>query len=128
MADTPESSTPSVPDIQSRLRTVARTLRQSRSVDAESQRVLAELVDELSAALQTASVPPAEVARLADSTAHLAESLHHHHDTGMLGRARERLLGGPSAGIWKRRPTRLAASWRDSRCLPPRWPSRCLWH
>lgn len=91
MADTPESSTPSVPDVQSRLHAVARQLRQSRSVDAESQRVLAELVDELSMALQAASVPPAEVARLADSTAHLAESLHQHHDTGMVGRARERL-------------------------------------
>ena len=93
MADTPESNTPSVPDIQSRLHAVARMLRHSPAVDAESQRVLAELVDELSTALQAANVPPAEVARLADSTAHLAESLHHQHDMGLLGRARERLEG-----------------------------------
>src|SRR5262245_52500872 len=93
MSDTPDSNPPSVSDVQGRLREVAQLLRQSSSLDTASQRALAELVDELSRSLQSGNVPPAEVAHLADSTAHLAESLHHQHDTGLLGKARERLEG-----------------------------------
>ncbi len=85
------SDTPSVPQIQARLRELARKLRQSSSVDAETQSALAELMDELSAALGGATVPPAEVAHLADSTAHLADALHHQHDRGVLESARDRL-------------------------------------
>src|SRR5947209_5087841 len=61
MLDIPESNGPSVSEIQSRLHAVAGMLRDSRTIDPESRRVLAELVDELTAALQTASVPTAEV-------------------------------------------------------------------
>src|SRR4051812_44522200 len=93
MSDIPSPNPPSVPEVQNRLHEVARLLRESRQLDAESQRTLAELVDELSNALREGNVPPAEVAHLADSTAHLAESLHHRHDTGVLGKARERLEG-----------------------------------
>jgi hypothetical protein len=80
-------------DVQSRLREVAGLLRNPRSLDAEGRRVLAELVEELSAALASANVPPEEVARLAESTVHLAESLQHPHDHGLLGNARDRLEG-----------------------------------
>jgi hypothetical protein len=93
VSDTPSSNPPSVTEVQERLHEVARLLRESRSLDPQSQRVLAELVDELSTTLQAGAVPPAEVAHLAESTAHLAESLHHQHDTGVLGKARERLEG-----------------------------------
>src|SRR5262249_30278410 len=50
---------------------------------------LAELVDELGEALRVAPVPPEEVARLAGTTAQLAEALHHH-DRGWLESARDR--------------------------------------
>jgi hypothetical protein len=91
MLDIPESSGPSVSEIQSRLHAVAAMLRESRTIDAESQRLLAELVDELSSALHSARVPTTEVAHIAESTAHLADSLHQQHDQGVLASARERL-------------------------------------
>jgi hypothetical protein len=92
MPDTPEP-TPSVQEVEARLHEVAKLLRKSRSLDAEAKSVLAELVDELSTALAAGNVPPAEVARLAESTVHLAESLQHPHDKGLLGNARDRLEG-----------------------------------
>jgi hypothetical protein len=91
MLDIPEPSGPSVSEIRTRLRAVAGMLRESRTIDPESQRILAELVDELSAALQSSSVPPGEVAHIAESTAHLADSLHQQHDQGVLASARDRL-------------------------------------
>jgi Domain of unknown function (DUF4404) len=91
MPDTPETKPPSVAEIRTRLHEVARMVRQSRTIAPESQRVLAELVDELGAALQGTDVPPEEVARLAESTAHVADSLHQQHDEGLLARARDRL-------------------------------------
>jgi hypothetical protein len=91
MLDIPESSGPAVSEIQARLRAVAGMLRESPTIDPASQRILAELVDELSAALQTASVPVGEVANIAESTAHLADSLHQQHDQGVLVNARDRL-------------------------------------
>jgi len=91
MPDTPESTTPSVPEIQTRLHDVAKMLRDAGSLDPEARHVLAELVDELTAALQASNAPPAEVAQLAASAAHLAEALHYQHDRGLLGNARDRL-------------------------------------
>jgi hypothetical protein len=91
MPETPESKPSAVPEVQARLRDVARLLRQTSSLDLESQRALAELVDELSKALHAARVPPAEVTHLAESTAHLAESLHHQQERGLLDGARDRL-------------------------------------
>lgn len=90
MTDTPESDTPSLSEVQDRLHEIARGLRHSGAVDPESRQTLGELVDELTAALASANVPPAEVARLAESTAHLAESLHHQRDRGLLASARDR--------------------------------------
>jgi hypothetical protein len=66
-------------------------LRQSKSIDQQSRQALAELVDELSKSLHGQNVPPAEVSRLAESTAHLVESLHHQERRGFLGTAREGL-------------------------------------
>jgi hypothetical protein len=79
-----------IAEVRARLHEVAQMLRTSNSLDAESRPMLAELVDELGAALNTAHAP-AEVARLAESAAHLAESLHHQRDQGFLGNARDRL-------------------------------------
>jgi hypothetical protein len=91
MSEIPEPGKPTVPEIQARLQEVARMLRQSGTLDAESQRTLAELVGELSKALAAPKVPAAAVTHLAESTAHLAESLHRTQDEGLLGRARDRL-------------------------------------
>ncbi len=93
MPDTPQSNTPSVPEVQARLHEVAKLLRQSSSLDTASQRALSELVSELGKSLAGAQLPAEEVAHLADSTAHLAEALHHEHDRGLLGKARDRLEG-----------------------------------
>jgi hypothetical protein len=89
MSDTPQP-TPSVQEVQARLREVAGLLRSSRSLDPEAQRVLAQLVDELSVHLSAQNVPAGEVARLAESTLHLAESLHHPRSEGLLSATRKR--------------------------------------
>jgi Domain of unknown function (DUF4404) len=93
MPDTPRSNPSSLQEVQTRLREVAQMLRKSGSYDAATQRILVELVDELNAALKAENVPPTEVARLAESTALLAESLHQQHSRGILGTARDRLEG-----------------------------------
>jgi hypothetical protein len=77
--------------MQDRLRDVASMLRQGGAIDPESRRALAALVDELRKALDDQNVPPAEVARLAASTAHLTEALHQRKETGLLAKAREGL-------------------------------------
>jgi hypothetical protein len=91
MSGNPEPKPPSVEEIRAQLHQVAKMVRESRTIAPESQRVLAELVDELGTALQGTDVPPAEVARLAESTAHVADALHQQHDEGVLVRARDRL-------------------------------------
>jgi hypothetical protein len=90
MADNPVPGSLSVPEIQARLQAVAHLLEDSSSLDPVSGRALAELLDELSRAIQSAQVPPAEMAHLAESTARLAESLHYQHDRGVLGSVRDR--------------------------------------
>ena len=93
MPDTPESRTPSVPEVRARLQDAARMLRESAALCPDVQGALAELLDELGRALEAPDAPPAEVARLAEGTAHLAEALHRGHDRGLLERARDRLEG-----------------------------------
>ncbi len=88
MPDTPAQANPSVPEIQARLTNLAQQLRESPSLDDESRETLAELVAELSTVLQSAQVPPAEVTQLAQTTAHLAESLQHRPAPGVLGKVR----------------------------------------
>ena len=92
MSSTPEPGAASVPEVRARLHDVARMLRESKSLDPQVQRSLAELLDELSTALAAPDAPPAEVARLADTTAHLAASLQHN-DRGLLEKARDGFEG-----------------------------------
>ncbi|MBI1918377.1 MAG: DUF4404 family protein [Planctomycetes bacterium] len=86
----PAPTVSSVPAIEARLHDLARLLRESDSIALPLRRTLAELVDELGKALRSAAVPPAEVARLAETTTHLAESLHRRHDRDRVGTVRER--------------------------------------
>jgi hypothetical protein len=81
---------PAGPSVEARLHDVARLLRGPSSLDPESRQTLAELVDELGKALRSAPVPPAEVARLAERTTHLVESLHHRHDRARVRTVRDR--------------------------------------
>ena len=91
MSENPEAKTSLAAEVQARLHDVARMLQASTSLDPEARQVLAELVDKLGTTLQASNAPPAEVARLAASAAHLAEALHHQRDQGLLGKARDRL-------------------------------------
>ena len=93
MSDQPETGAPSVPEVRARLNEVAKMLREAQTLDPQVQRSLAELLDELSTALEAPNTPPAEVARLAETTTHLAASLHQPHDRGLLERARDRFEG-----------------------------------
>lgn len=91
MSDRPESVTPSVAQLQARLYEISQLLRETRTIEERARRDLAEMVDELGKVLESAPAPPTEVAHLIESTAHLAEALHHQHDRGLLSRARDRL-------------------------------------
>ncbi len=69
MSNDTQGATPSVPEVRKRLHDVAQMLRESRPIDPEVHRALAELLDELSAALAAPDAPPAEVAKLAETSA-----------------------------------------------------------
>jgi hypothetical protein len=82
---------PTPPEVAASLHTVARLLREGQHLTPEAQQVLAELVDEIGNALEPGTVPSAELAHLAESTAHLAEVLHQRPEGGVLTAARDRL-------------------------------------
>lgn len=75
-------------EIESRLQEVAALLRQSSSLDSATRQHLAELVEELGASLHAVELPSEEAARIADTTAHLADALHQNHDAEQVGHAR----------------------------------------
>jgi ABC-type transporter Mla subunit MlaD len=93
MADEPQPETPTVPEVRARLEAAAQMLGESTAVDPAVRSSLGELLSELSRALEAANATPAEVARLADGAARLAEALHHRHDRGLLEASRDRLEG-----------------------------------
>ena len=84
-------SEPQPSDSVAKFHAVAQLLREAHHLGPEAQRELADLLDELGAALASDAVPPAEKAHLADSAAHLVRALHQQHDEGLWGRARHRL-------------------------------------
>ena len=100
MSENLASSTPAVPELLARLQVIARLLRQADSVDALSRQSLAELVDEMKINLETKHLPAAELTHLGETTVHLEETLRHHQDQGVAGRAREgfeRIVGSAEA-------------------------------
>jgi hypothetical protein len=84
---------PAVAEVRTRLHDTAGLVRDSANLDPEVRTALSELLDELGRALESPEAPPAEVARLAQDAAHLADALHHGHDSGLLESARQRLEG-----------------------------------
>jgi Domain of unknown function (DUF4404) len=86
----PTSGQPS--EVSARLHAVAVLLRQGHHLGPETRQELAEVVDELSRALDHTPLPTGEAAHLAESAGHLAEALKQQHDATLLGSARDRLL------------------------------------
>jgi len=77
--------------VQASLHTIAEILRDPRPLSHEVRDVLADLVDELGRMLTQATVPPAEVAHLAETTALLARAVHRQEAPGLLATARDRV-------------------------------------
>jgi hypothetical protein len=77
--------------VQVSLHTIAEILRDPHPLSSEARAVFAELVDELGRVLEMATVPPAEVAHLAESTAQLAQVVHRQETPGLLAAARNRV-------------------------------------
>jgi hypothetical protein len=94
MAEQLPSATPAAAGVQASLHTIAEILRDPRPLSSEVRIVLADLVDELGRVLAAAAVPPAEVAHLAESTAHLARAVHRQEPPGLLAAARDRVEAG----------------------------------
>jgi hypothetical protein len=111
MPDTPELGTPSVPEVRTRLGDAARLLRGSAALDPGVRGALAEFLDELGRALEAPAAPPAEVARLAEGAAHLAESLRQGHDRTLVATARDR-LAALARHAEARAPTAVGLAWR----------------
>src|SRR5947209_4197956 len=91
---------PGVSELQARLKDIVRRLRQPGSLDPESLDTLAGLVDEMTAALGIANLPAAELTHLAQTTAHLEQTLQYHQHQGVVGKARaglERVVSSAEA-------------------------------
>jgi hypothetical protein len=78
-------------EIQSSLHELAQILRDAHRLGPETQRTLADLVDELGKTLNSPTLPTAETAQLATSAAHLARSLQREENPTLLATAKERL-------------------------------------
>jgi hypothetical protein len=83
------ASTPS--EVRARLDEVAALLHQTPPADPKVRQALAEFVDEMNRTLDVSTLPPSELAHLADSAAHLTEALQRQQEPGVLTRARDRL-------------------------------------
>lgn len=86
-----EPSPSAAPPVLANLHAIAQLLREGQHLNAEEQRLLAELVDALAAALNSPQGPSPELVRLADSTVQLLQAVHQKHDTGLLAAAGARL-------------------------------------
>src|SRR5262245_9661174 len=78
-------------DVKATLHAIAGLLRDVQHLGPEGQRTLAELVEELSRALETGDIPSAEMAQLAETTAHLVDELRQRKKSHALPTIRERL-------------------------------------
>jgi hypothetical protein len=81
---------PSIPEVRAKLQELTEVLRGADHLEPETQDELADLLDELSRALDPA-VSSAAGARLGANVAHLVEALHQQQDTTLLAAAMERL-------------------------------------
>lgn len=77
-------------ELRAQLIECASLLRESRQLDEETQHALAALVVELSELLDPDATTP-QLSQLAESSAHLVQTLHAQQDPGLISAARERL-------------------------------------
>src|SRR5882724_8308208 len=87
----------SAAQLRGHLHTIATLLREVPHLGPEAQRLLAELVAELSDAMDAETVPAADLAHLADTAAQLVQAAHKGEQSGFLGKAQERLEGAAAA-------------------------------
>ena len=90
MSDPNRPTPPPAAEVGHHLHTIARLLRETPHMGPQAQELLAELVEELSRALESGPVPPAELAQLADHVAQLVKATHAGEETSILGKVRER--------------------------------------
>jgi hypothetical protein len=82
--------------LREHLHTIARLLREVPHLGPEAQGLLAELVAELSDAMEAETVPATDLAHLADTASQLVQAAHRE-DPGFLGKAQEKLEGAAAA-------------------------------
>jgi hypothetical protein len=97
MSDSTDPNASSTAQLRAHLHTIARLLREVPHLGPEAQRLLAELVAELSDALDAETVPAANLAHLADTAAQLVQATHRGEAPGFLGKAQEKLEGAAAA-------------------------------
>jgi hypothetical protein len=83
--------------LRAHLHTIATLLREVPHLGPEAQRLLAELVAELSDAMDAETVPTADLAHLADTAAQLVRAAHEGEEQGLIGKAQEKLEGAAAA-------------------------------
>jgi hypothetical protein len=94
----PTTPGPTSPEqVGEHLHTIAKLLRQTPHLGPQAQQLLAELVDELSRALESGPVPAAELTRIADHVAQLVQATHGGEDAGPIGKIRQRLEAAVTA-------------------------------
>ena len=84
-----DAPSPAAKAVQDQLFAIAQLLRAVPRLPAETQTVLADILDELGNDLSSSDVPPAAVAHLSESVAHLVEAVRSKSDKGLLSAARE---------------------------------------
>lgn len=97
MSDSTDPHASSAAQFRTHLHTIARLLREVPHLDPDAQRLLAELVAELSEAMDAETVPAADLAHLADTAAQLVQAAHRGEEPGLLGKAQEKLEGAAAA-------------------------------
>ncbi len=91
MADETPMNQPDAAKVRTDLHEVARLLRTTSHLDAHVQQELANLLDELSQAIQANTAAPDEMLHLAQSATQLARELHQPQEAAKLEPAKARL-------------------------------------
>jgi hypothetical protein len=91
MAEPPATNVPTLQQLRAGLHELAEVLHEKHRLEPQAQEALANLMDELSKALDPTAAPPAETAQLAASAAQLAKTLHQKHNQTLLAAAKQRL-------------------------------------
>lgn len=82
---------PSLAEFRKLLRTIADLLRHARHLGPEAQALLADLIDELSVALESPQVPNEEIARLTECASQLMRAVSEKQEPSVLESAEESL-------------------------------------